>query len=58
MPVEIKELVIRVTATGTKTDDGSKTAPGQSGQPPVALETLVETCVKQVLKILEKKKLR
>ena len=63
MPVEIKELVIRMNTSGT-----GGTAPADNrqrgdntGGPYPTLpeqEALVEACVKQVLKILEKKKAR
>lgn len=55
MPVEIKELVIRMTAATGKNGAAGKPV---TGQPSMDEATLVEACVKQVLRILEKKKLR
>lgn len=61
MPVEIKELVIRMTAQPpTGTAEGTSASPGS--HPPegddLSQEALVEACVKQVLAILERKKKR
>ena len=58
MPVEIKELVLRAVAEeGRETAQcGDKTLNAQDITPET--EAVIHTCVKQVLKILEKKKER
>lgn len=61
MPVEIKELVIRMSAQGTSekqetTDTAPATNTPSTGQ--LNQEAIVEACVKQVLTILERKKKR
>ena len=55
MPVEIKELVIRMTNTDTA--NPTSTRQGANAETP-SVEALVEMCVKQVLKIIEKKQNR
>jgi hypothetical protein len=54
MPVEIKELVIRITDTS---QESAGTQGNATTQTP-SLEALVEACVKQVLKILDKRQKR
>lgn len=56
MPVEIKELVIRMTNTDASTS-GTQTHSSMPSAPHTQ-EAIVEACVKQVLKILEKKQKR
>jgi hypothetical protein len=55
MPVEIKELVIRAITT--------LEAPGSEGPPPTQAspedkEAIIQECVRQVLRILKKKRER
>ncbi len=61
MPVEIRELVIRAVTT-LEADDSEKTkdVPEPSGVPAVSdnTEAIIQACVRQVLRILEKKKER
>ncbi len=55
MPVEIKELVIRASTTL----DGENNGKSQQIQSaPADNEAIVQECVKQVLRILKKKKER
>lgn len=56
MPVEIKELVIRVNAQDT-TGTGSS-GPAASSAGGLSQEELIEACVKQVLQILRQSKSR
>jgi hypothetical protein len=55
MAVEIKELVIRAVAvdTGNRNSSALSTRPDES-----QLQLVVENCVKEVLKILERKEAR
>jgi hypothetical protein len=57
MPVIIKELVIRATVTDSqgKEENTASSAPPMNNE---EKESLVATCVQQVLEILEKKKER
>ena len=55
MPVEIKELVIR--ATTTMEPDSDRPSINQS-ELAEEREVIIEECVKQVLKILQRKKER
>ena len=50
MPVEIKELVIRMVGTAPQSTNTDVSPPNQ--------DVLVAACVKEVLKILEKKQKR
>ncbi|MBL7803975.1 MAG: hypothetical protein JNL02_09590 [Saprospiraceae bacterium] len=52
MPVEIKKLIIQAKVSAPKS------APAPSGKQEVETEQIIEACVKAVLKILEKQKLR
>ena len=55
MPVEIKELIIRAVTTL----DAQEAAEGVQKQKPLDdQEAIVQACVKQVLRILKKKKER
>lgn len=56
MPVEIKELVIRMTNTDASISGRDRHNSVSSGTH--SQEAIVEACVKQVLKILEKKQKR
>lgn len=61
MPVEIKELVIRMTAQPpTGAAESASASPGSRpvGGDDLSQEALVEVCVKQVLAILERKRKR
>lgn len=49
MPIEVKELIIR-----TIIDDSSKNEGGPSPHP-IDEEKVIERCVKQVLKVLDKR---
>ena len=55
MPVEIRELVIRAVTT-LETQDARGQA--QDRATPADQEALIQECVRQVLRILEKKKER
>ena len=55
MPVEIKELVIRAVTTMDSEDD-KPLLPRENASD--EKEAIVQACVKQVLKILERKKER
>ncbi len=54
MPVEIRELVIRVTTSG----DPREEAQPQARQEPINVDLIVRECVRQVLNILKKKEER
>jgi len=58
MPVEIKELVIRAVAV-PDTDQNQENTP-KSGAPvdQVQLKTIIQTCVDEILKIMERKQSR
>jgi hypothetical protein len=59
MPVEIKELVIRMSDSHSTSAGNASTSTGANHAPAaVDQEAIVEACVKAVLKILEKKKAR
>ena len=63
MPVEIKELVIRAVTTMASEDkkkmaSEEKNKLSQQNKPYDDQEAIIQTCVKQVLKILERKKER
>lgn len=51
MPVEIKELVIKVTADGGGTGSAAAATAGER-------EVMVQECVQQVLRVLKRKKER
>lgn len=53
MPVEIKQLIIKATVEEQPSDQNSVSLPGPADQ-----ATLVEACVRQVLRILKKTKER
>jgi hypothetical protein len=56
MPIEIKELVIKATVVdGRSRDPAGPSEPGAS-RPAMNTEQIVETCVEQVLSILEQKR--
>ena len=55
MPVEIKELIIRAVAVGERVE-GLETSIEQSET--TDKEAIIEECVRQVLKILQKSKER
>lgn len=57
MPIEIKELVIRVTATSEKHSEDSKPSPIEF-QDETDTNRIVQECVQQVLRILKKSKER
>lgn len=57
MAVEIKELVIRAVATPSQ-DTMSQGGGASSGLDQGQVDALVETCVQEVLKILERKESR
>lgn len=54
MPVEIKELIIRATVSGGS-ERGKPSASGMDGE---CREEIIEACVEQVLKILERSRER
>ena len=55
MPVEIKELVIRAVTT----PESQSSSPSSEGQMSAEeREAIIQACVQQVLKILQKKKER
>ena len=60
MPVEIRELVIRAVTTadphGTRVDDGSESSRLSNSQEHT--EAIIQECVRQVLRILQKQKER
>lgn len=58
MPVEIKELIIRIATSSGAATTGEGGAAGSPAPAAPQQEAIVEACVKQVLKILEKKKAR
>lgn len=59
MPVEIKELVIRMVAGDAGENPATPSAPNGNEHPDGAdQDALVQACVRQVLAILEKKKKR
>jgi hypothetical protein len=61
MPIEIKELHIRITVNAPESNPGQapSTAPAQSGGDSLAdKEAVVAECVEQVLQILQGKKER
>jgi len=55
MPVEIKELIIRATTT-PPADEEDESAPAQPS--PEDKDELIQECVRQVLRILQKKEER
>ena len=55
MPVEIKELVIRAVTTP---ENQSSSPPSESQMSAEEREAIIQACVRQVLKILQKKKER
>lgn len=55
MPVEIKELVIRAV---TRADDSETENDSQTKDSAVDQDAMIQACVKQVLRILQKKKER
>jgi len=55
MPVEIRELVIRAI-TNLEAKDAEEPAPAQAA--PADKEAIVQECVRQVLRILQKSKER
>jgi hypothetical protein len=55
MPIIINELIFKGAIAGAGIDGKQ---PPAAGRPAVDLEALVETCVEQVLKILEQQKER
>lgn len=58
MPVEIKELVIRMNGTNNQPSGTASQGSTAPAQPAPNQEAVVEACVKEVLRILEKKKVR
>ncbi len=60
MPVEIKELVIRMSApeTTNKPEPSETPASASATEEHVDQNAIVEACVKQVLHILDRKKKR
>ena len=59
MPVEIKELVIRMIARESGGPEAGQPALNSAGAPGnTDPDTVVQQCVRQVLAILEKKKKR
>ena len=56
MPVEIKELVIRMVATQPTNTNGLHS--GNTTTTPIEQDVVIAACVKEVLKILEKKQKR
>lgn len=61
MPVEIKELVIRMTSQETNNTPVGTAVPAAATAPTaeqIDQEAIIEACVKQVLTILEQKKKR
>jgi hypothetical protein len=62
MPIEIRELVIRATVDPGKTPGASAAssaaAPSARRTPPHAEDDVVQTCVREVLRILENKRER
>jgi hypothetical protein len=57
MPIEIKELVIRAVAVPDGEWQNAQTSP-QTALTPVQLQAMVQTCVEEVLKVLERKDTR
>jgi hypothetical protein len=55
MPVEIRELVIRAITTS---ESGSSDQPPECEMTPEEIDAIIQECVRQVLKILQKKKER
>ena len=55
MPVEIRELVIRAVATKSA-DEAQEVAPAQAADD--EREAIIQECVRQVLRILQKSKER
>lgn len=55
MPVEIKKLIIQAKVAAPQK---ASNLPGKSEGQAVDTEQIIEACVKAVLKILEKQKLR
>ena len=55
MPVEIRELIIKAVATVEGQEAESSASPQQ---PPVDMEAIIQECVRQVLRVLRKKKER
>jgi hypothetical protein len=55
MPVEIRELVIRAV-TNLEAQDTEQSAPAQAS--PADKEAIIQECIRQVLRILQKSKER
>jgi len=55
MPVEIRELVIKAITTS---EDGSSEQPPECEMTPEEREAIIQECVRQVLRILQKQKER
>lgn len=55
MPIEIKKLVIQAKVNASQ---ASPTFSGKPGRQEEETEQIIEACVKAVLKILDKQKLR
>ncbi len=58
MPVEIKELIIRMNGTSNRPTSTASGGTNTPTQPTPNQEAIIEACVKEVLRILEKKKTR
>ena len=59
MPVEIRELVIRATTSAKSEDEEDEAqSPGRSQGSLEGQEDIVQECVRQVLRILQKEKER
>lgn len=57
MPVEIRELIIRAVVVPGDEDGGAR-APAEADAPEADRAALVQECVRQVLKILERSRER
>ena len=57
MPVEIRELVIRAITSPDRASESSESS-SQAQISEVERETIIQECVRQVLRILQKKKER
>lgn len=58
MPLEIKELIIRVSVNQPGEQSPSSTSPSQSGNNKDDKEALINQCVEQVVDLLKNKKER
>jgi len=58
MPIEIKEIHIRVNVTSEECESNEKNHRSETQQSPVNMSRFVEECVEKVLEVLDRKQQR